>query len=588
MDGMKKSDMLTRLFFKLMPVQVAIVAMGAINSIVDGAVAGQFIDSKTVGVVGLYYAMVRVYSAVGDLLLGGTAVLCGKSMGRGDIDKTSSYYSLIVTVTVIIGIVFTAAGLLMPGPIAALLGGKGELREPLITYMRGYAIGVLPLMLSQQVASFLQLERKSAIGYAGIVGMILTNIALDIVLVAVLHMGIWGLALATSASNWIYLMILLPYYITGKSQLQFRLNSINWSDMGPVAYIGFPGAMLVFCLAVRAVVINRLLLNYSGVDGLSAQSAFGMVSGIFLAVAIGAGATVRMLSSVFYAEGDRDSLYRLLRIGYTRMVPLSAVVTAIVIALSVPITMLFFPDRSTEVFRLTHQLFVIYALIIPLIVVAQIICNYLQAIEHNRYVNVLSIFDGFFAMVVPAYILAPKLGALGVWLANPIGVVLTLLFSLGYAIFYWKRIPANRDEWMMLPPGFGVPDEDRLDLTVKGVEEVVTTAAQVQKFCEEHGVSNKKASYAALCLEEMADNIVEHGFTKDNKKHGVDIRVVYEEDKILLRIKDDCIPFDPLERAEMVKGKDVMDNIGIRMVMSLAEDVSYYNLMGLNVLSISL
>ena len=40
--------MLTRLFYRLLPVQVAIIAAGSINAIVDGIVAARFIDASTV------------------------------------------------------------------------------------------------------------------------------------------------------------------------------------------------------------------------------------------------------------------------------------------------------------------------------------------------------------------------------------------------------------------------------------------------------------------------------------------------------------------------------------------------------------
>ena len=43
---------LSRLFFRLLPIQVLLVAMGAVNSIIDGAVAGRFISAETVGVIG--------------------------------------------------------------------------------------------------------------------------------------------------------------------------------------------------------------------------------------------------------------------------------------------------------------------------------------------------------------------------------------------------------------------------------------------------------------------------------------------------------------------------------------------------------
>jgi hypothetical protein len=54
----------------------------------------------------------------------------------------------------------------------------------------------------------------------------------------------------------------------------------------------------------------------------------------------------------------------------------------------------------------------------------------------------------------------------------------------------------------------------------------------------------------------------------------------------MLRLKDDCVPFDPAEFAELVAGKDNFDNMGIRMVYKIADDVSYQNLLGLNVLTI--
>ena len=62
---------LSKLFFRLLPIQVLLVAMGAVNSIIDGAVAGRFISAETVGVIGLFYSMVQVISAVNSVLLGG-------------------------------------------------------------------------------------------------------------------------------------------------------------------------------------------------------------------------------------------------------------------------------------------------------------------------------------------------------------------------------------------------------------------------------------------------------------------------------------------------------------------------------------
>lgn len=584
---MKDDAMLARLFFKLLPVQILIVAMGSVNLIVDGAVAGRCIDSATVGVVGLYFSMVNALNAIGAVLLGGAAVLCGRSMGSGDLEKTKSIFTMNISAALAAGALLTAVSFICPGPIADLLGASSELRSALMTYIRGYAIGIIPMLAAQQVASFLQMERQSARGYAGIAGMVISNIAFDILFVVVLRKGVWGLALATSLSNWIYLLILIPYYLSGKAQLRMGRKYADIKVLGQMIAIGIPGAVLVFVLAIRGIVINRVLLAYSGNNGLSAQSAFNMINGLFYAFAIGTGATVRMLASVFFGEEDRDSLRRLLRLTMTRCFPISFAVAAAAVIISGPVTALFFPDRTSEVYSLTRELFIICGCCIPLIVLCQMIANYLQACGHNLYVNTLSVFDGFFSMVIPSLILAPKMGALGVWLSNPIGISMTLLLSFCYACIFNRRFPRGED-WLMLRPGFGVPSEDRLDIPLHSLRDVTDTSVRVQAFCAAHGLDGRTSYYAALCLEEMAGNVVEHGFIKDDKNHMAEAHVVYKDGGLMLRIKDDCVPFDPKERSGIFDPDDPLKNIGLRMVIKLAKDVAYQNLMGLNVLTIRL
>ena len=123
-------------------------------------------------------------------------------------------------------------------------------------------------------------------------------------------------------------------------------------------------------------------------------------------------------------------------------------------------------------------------------------------------------------------------------------------------------------------------------LTIRSMEDVIATSRTVQDFCREHGVDDRNAYYAALCMEEMAGNIVEHGFTKDSRKHQADVRVVYKDGDLTLRIKDDCTPFDPAEKKDMVSPDDPCKNIGIRMVYQLAREVEYQHALGLNVLTI--
>ena len=584
----RKSDIISKLFFSMLPVQILIFAMGYINTIVDGVMAGRYIDSASVGVVGLYFAMVGIFNAAGSVLLGGTSVLCGRYMGRGDLGKTNGLFSLNLTVTFIVAASLTLLSIIMPGTVASLLGANEDLKPALIKYIIGYAVGIIPMMLAQQIASFLQMERQSRLGYIGIAGMVLSNVILDVLLVGVLRLGISGLAMATSLSNWIYFLILVPYYFSAKAGMRFRLKNIPWNELINVIKIGFPGALLVFCISVKSVFLNRILLQYSGEDGLSALAAFNMIYGFFIAYCIGNGNVVRMLTSVFVGEQDKRAMRKVLRIAISGGLIISGAIAVIVFLLSPLLSGLFFPDTASNVYRLTYQLFVIYACCIPLILLVQVFTNYLQATGHNLFVNIMSVIDGLFSVVIPAALLAPKLGALGVWLANPIGIVITFLTVPIYALIYWKRVPRNLDEWMFLRPEFGVADKDSLNISIGSLNDVAAASNKIQEFCDAHDIAARPAYYSSLCLEEMAGNVIRHGFSADSGKHSLDATVVYLGDTVMLRLKDDCQAFNPNEMADMVAKKKSLENIGIRTVYKIADDVTYQNMLGLNVLTIKI
>ena len=84
----------------------------------------------------------------------------------------------------------------------------------------------------------------------------------------------------------------------------------------------------------------------------------------------------------------------------------------------------------------------------------------------------------------------------------------------------------------------------------------------------------------------MAGNVVLHGFTKDNKKHAVDIRVIQKEDDIILRFRDNCTAFNPIDRMKLMDPDDRISNIGIRLVNNITKDAQYQNLLGMNVFTI--
>ena len=120
------------------------------------------------------------------------------------------------------------------------------------------------------------------------------------------------------------------------------------------------------------------------------------------------------------------------------------------------------------------------------------------------------------------------------------------------------------------------------------MSDVIGSSEQIQNFVTSKGYAKRTAYFSSLAMEEMSGNIVNHGFNADNKDHNMDVRVVSKKDGIMLRIKDDCKPFDPVGMNKLLNPEDPSKNIGIRMVSKIADEFSYQNMLGLNVLTIKI
>ena len=91
----------------------------------------------------------------------------------------------------------------------------------------------------------------------------------------------------------------------------------------------------------------------------------------------------------------------------------------------------------------------------------------------------------------------------------------------------------------------------------------------------------------SLFVEEMGVNTVKYGF--ESLKHGlIELRIVLKEDKRLIRLKDNGSAFDPVRWLEDNHPEDRTKNIGIRMIVGLAQNVQYIPAMKFNNLMIFL
>ena len=577
----------SKLLFRLLPVQVLLCAIGAVNGIVSSFFASNYVGIEAMSAVGLYGPIGMLVSTISTVLVGGSTILCGKHLGRNEQEKVQTVFSLNLALSLLLSLVFIllylALGLL---DLTGFLTRDAAVRQLFNRYLLGQTVSVVPQMLGSSCAAFLSLENRQGRTFGASIAYIAANILLNYLFVQLLHLEALGLALANGLGMWVFLGVQAQFFLSGKSIFHITLRAPRWEEAGEILRIGLPGAASNLYQTARGLIVNKLLEVFVGSAGISAFAAANNLLGLVWALPGGMLAVSRMVISVSVGEEDRQSLTDVMRVMFRRFLPLMGAVSLAVILSAVPLTRIFYRDPAESVFTMTAWGFRILPLCMPLSIICMHFTCYWQSSGKEGIVHLLALLDGVVCVAGFSALLIPTIGMNGVYIANVLNGVVTTLVIFGFAWLKNRRLPRSAEELMVIPEDFGVPAEARMDLSVRSMEDVVAVSRKVQRFCLDRGIGARSAYLAGLSMEEMAGNVVDHGFTKDRKTHSVDLRVVHKDEDVILRIKDDCVPFDPRERQAMAAPDDPAKNVGLRLVFRTAKDVQYQNILGLNVLTL--
>lgn len=574
---------------RLLPAQIFLAAIGSINSVISSLFAGNILGADAMSAVGLYLPFNMLLNALSTLLVGGTTILSGKYIGENAQSRLRDLFSLDLLLALILSTVITGLYILIGAfDLSGFLTAKATVRTLFNQYLLGQAIGVFPLMISGQLSSFLSLENQSLRTIVATLACVVTSLLANLLFVRFLNLGAFGLALSTSLGTWAFLAVQVEYYFSRRYTLpvSLSLRSLRWHDIKQIIQIGVPGALGQGYQAVRGILLNQLILRYAGSQGLSAFAANDALLRFFWAIPFGMVAVSRMLFSISFGEEDREALCEVMRTILWRYVPLMSAVTAAIVLLAHPLTRLYYRDATAPVYAMTALGFRLLPLAMPISVFTLNYTCYGQTAGKLRLVHLLSLLTGVVDIVLFSALWLPAHGMAGVFAAHIANGLVLVAVILLYACRKKRGWVRTIDDLMAFPEGFGASENEWMNLRVMDMRQVVDVSRRLQQFCLDRGIDRRRAYVAGLAMEEIAGFIVQRGFSMDGKRHEANIRVTHRDDWLILRIKDDCSPFDPTKRMEIFESEDGISNIGVIMIQRIAADMQYQSILGLNALTI--
>ncbi len=119
------------------------------------------------------------------------------------------------------------------------------------------------------------------------------------------------------------------------------------------------------------------------------------------------------------------------------------------------------------------------------------------------------------------------------------------------------------------------------------ISEIRVLSNTVKEFCKENSLSGEITHDIHLALEEIFSNIVFYGFC-DQDKHQIAISLSLGNNTLVLEIKDDGMPFNPLESKtpdlEIPIEERVTGGMGIHIASGLMDEIEYFRKQNKNIL----
>lgn len=546
---------------------------------VDGLVISRFLGPAEMAAEGIVHPIYSVLGVISGLLAVGMQVQCSREIGRGNRENFSRFFSVTVYVGAALSLLTLLLILLFAKPFCVLLGASGNaanLLDSASKYLIGIGIGIPPLIMTAILAPAFQLDSGRKTIQTGALIETAVNILLDLVAVK-MDWGIFGVGLATAIASYSNLLYQCTHFLKKDRMLHFVKPGVPAKEFLGMLANGGEKAIKRLANIIRPVILNTVIIAYGGTAAMSALSVRNNFSNFTEIFGAGIASAVSLLIGLYYGEINEEAIDEVSSYYHRLIILFSGSVCVLLLAFARPIARLYMTEDG-EILNMVVFAMRMLALqsILQAVIASRI--KYLQAIRRKRNMNLLIFAAQLVFVLLSAFVMGKLFGVYGILACYTVSDALTLMTVMIFYQVKCRKLRPTRTDFHNLPDEFYLKPGDVISLDIRSKEDVSLGSEQIMLFCKGHKIDRKTAYYASLCFEELAENIVEHGFLRNKSSDPmIDLRVVITDNTFVMRLRDNCPQFDVTKQfiAANAENADPTRNIGIRIISKTASDITY-------------
>lgn len=409
-------------------------------AMMDAVIVGQTLGTEAFSAVGSTSALSFLVVGFSSGLTAGFAVLTSQYFGAKDEENLRRNAATSMLLSLVTGIVLTAAGVLLVGPLLSLMKTRPELLPDARAYISTAFWGFGATVLYNLSSFLLRAVGNSRVPLIFLVLSSLLNVGLDLLFISVFHMGVAGAGWATVISQALSGAGCMIYMLVKYPELRPRKRHWKWDARFALRHyaLGLPMAFLYSIIAI-GLIFQQSAVNNLGTAYVAAYTAANKIDNLATQFLVALGTAISTYCGQNFGARELPRIRKGVNAGVLIGLIASAAGCAFSVLLARPLTYVFLADADAQIADLCRYFLIFQGAFYPLLMLIYIYRSALIGMGSSAAaLTVGSIELGMRALV--CLIFAPKFGYAAVSLSNPVAWLGADIFLVVFYFFHLSRL----------------------------------------------------------------------------------------------------------------------------------------------------
>ena len=273
-NDMTKGSIWKILLFFSLPLLGASLIQQLYNT-ADMIFVGNFVGKEATAAVG---ASSLIFTCIIGLFTGvsiGVGVAVSQKIGSKDFETASKISHTAISFGIIGGLILTILGIFSAEFLLKLLNTPKVIMDDSVLYLKIYFLSMLPMILYNIGSGIIRSTGNSKTPFYILAFGGILNVITNYIFIVLLKNGVAGVAIATTFSQTVTVIIVMTYLFKNKTAIKFSLKNlkIDFHLLKQILYFGLPAGLQSMLITLSNIIVQYYINGYGG-DAVAAYATY--------------------------------------------------------------------------------------------------------------------------------------------------------------------------------------------------------------------------------------------------------------------------------------------------------------------------